>query len=841
MILGIIKRIYLKKRSMIWLEVTPPSSINKTPESTEQLFSVVHGIFATRSLKDTLLSRSPVFSFEITSSKKLGIRYLIYIEKIYSELVQKSIAAYIPSSKVKEIISTDLESGRIIELKQTGHYIYPLNLISAFAQHDPLSYVTNSMTKLAEDENITLQLVLSPIKIKEASILARKILNNEDVLLGVGSKSYLLLQIIGSIFSKLAFGLADVVSEVFNNSTSGVYNTDINKQDASHKAQVLRREKPARSLSSFEQELMQSMYQKITKPLFRVDLRIISSGGDDIERLKTIKSALDGYSVPLYQSLKSKIDIPTIPNYRLNLAKMRLPSIFKANSMILSTVEVASLYHFPSSQLGRTDNLVASLSKTLPAPVSLKSGAKLSVILGVNNHHGVTTPIGLTDTERERHVYVIGGTGNGKTTMLLYSIIQDIKNGKGIAIIDPHGDLADTILRHIPEERIADVIYMNPDDLSHPIGVNLLEIPDGLTNDDLLREKDLITESTISVLRKIFSEDDSGGHRIEYILRNAIQTALTLEGSNLFTIFKLLNDARFRRDVIRGLEDENLKNFWKNEIGKAGEMQRVKMAAGITAKIGRFLFSASAKRVLEQEKSTISFDAILDEGKILICNFSKGLLGEDTSTLFGTTILAKLQLASLRRARINSSDRRPFYLYVDEFQNFATTSFTQMLSEARKYKLFLTMAEQSTSQQEQQRLVDIILANVGTVICFRSGSPADERLVLPLFIPYIEQGEIANLPSYCFYARIAAVHSQEPMSGMTLLLDDDGDSEMSKRVIEESRKKYTKTAAKQVREQTNPIVVDTNIDKSKFQRKNNKTNQPSKKSTDFNSDIKPLG
>ena len=368
-------------------------------------------------------------------------------------------------------------------------------------------------------------------------------------------------------------------------------------------------------------------------------------------------------------------------------------------------------------------------------------------------------------------------------------------------------------MRHIPEERISDVIYLNPDDLSHPIGVNLLELPEGLTGDDLLREKDLITESTISVLRKIFSDDDTGGHRIEYVLRNTIQTALTLEGSTLFTIFRLLNDTNYRKKIVRALEDQDLKIFWQNEIGKAGEMQKVKMAAGITAKIGRFLFSASAKRVLEQEKSTIDFDDILNSSKILICNFSKGLLGEDTSTLFGTTILAKLQVASLRRARLRQIDRSPYYLYVDEFQNFATMSFVQMLSEARKYKLYLTMAEQSTSQQDQQRLVDIILANVGTVICFRSGSPADERFVLPLFYPYVEQGEIANLPSYSFYMRIAALKAHEPLSGVTVLLDSDGSEEIADKVIERSRLLYSK------------VKVPKVVKKAKL----NKSNDPLKK------------
>lgn len=206
-------------------------------------------------------------------------------------------------------------------------------------------------------------------------------------------------------------------------------------------------------------------------------------------------------------------------------------------------------------------------------------------------------------------------------------------------------------------------------------------------------------------------------------------------------------------------------------------------------------------RVLEQETSTIDFDDILNSGKILICNFSKGLLGEDTSTLFGTTMLAKLQVAALRRARIQQANREPYFLYVDEFQNFATMSFVQMLSEARKYKLFLTMAEQSTSQQDQQRLVDIILANVGTVICFRSGSPADERLILPLFSPYIEQGEIANLPAYTFYARIAALQVQEPMSGKTILLSRPSSETVALKAIEYSRQRYGLTAQPLERQQ----------------------------------------
>lgn len=325
-----------------------------------------------------------------------------------------------------------------------------------------------------------------------------------------------------------------------------------------------------------------------------------------------------------------------------------------------------------------------------------------------------------------------------------------------------------------------------------PFALNLLELTPGLEGNGLLREKDIITESVVSVFRKIFSDDDSGGHRIEYVLRNAIHTALTVEGATLFTVLKLLQNATYRRSVTNNLTDEDLKDFWKNELGKAGEMQKVKMSAGITAKIGRFNVNASAKAILGQEKSTINFEEIIDSRKILICNLSKGMLGEDVSELFGITLLAKLQLASLRRARVKQSERRPYYLYVDEFQNFATPSFVQMLSESRKYKLFMIMAEQSTSQQQDQQMVSIILANVGTVICFRTGNPNDERLLLPLFSPYISEGEIANLSAYNFYARLSSVLAQEPLSGVTLLLEDDGSEAVRNAVVEASRETYAK-------------------------------------------------
>lgn len=783
----------LLHRQSVCLELTPPAGVARAPRATQELFNVLAGLQSSRPLRDKLLRRHVVLAFEMVSTREQGIRYLLQADKKWIATVSQAITAYLPQLKVAEVQDKVPDQVRIIEFKQTGHYAFPLMSSSSLEEKDPVAYLTAAMTKLSPYEQIRFQIILTPVRLKEAAILAHKILGNEDLLTHLSGKKIPVLSGIAKAINTGLFALTDTIGETYHGQTSkAFYGMD---KSSYERMQIARRQRPARTLSAFELELMETMHRKLSQPLFRANVRVgitLNNSEEVPERLGAIKTSLQSYSVPSYQTLKAKLNTPYMGRLRLFAFRHRLPSLISGRSMVLSSSELGNLYHFPLGNNAQTDNLITSLSRTLPAPVSLKQDRKLDVIIGQNEHHGSSTPIGLTEQERERHVYIIGGTGNGKTTMLQYQIVQDMQNGKGLAVIDPHGDMAEILLRHVPPERIKDVVYFNPDDLEYPIGLNLLELTPGLTGNELLREKDIITESVVSVFRKIFSDEDTGGHRIEYVLRNTIQTALTLPDATLFTVFDLLNDPKFRKPVIKTLEDKNLINFWKNELGKAGDMQKVKMSAGITAKIGRFLFSASARQILEQPKSTIDFDDIINSGKILICNFSKGLLGEDTSELFGITVLAKLQLASLRRARLAQQERRAFYLYVDEFQNFATQSFVQMLSESRKYKLFMTMAEQSTSQQDDQQMVSIILANVGTVICFRTGNPQDERLLLPLFAPYIDQGEISNLSSFNFYAKLSAMKAQEPLSGETILLSDTGSNDVFQAAIEQSRRVFTK-------------------------------------------------
>lgn len=745
-------RSLFKQQQLGALEIIPPAITASHPLNTQKLFSILQ----------QQLGRHDVISFETVSTKKLGIRYRVVAAKDGLPSIQKHFAAYLPELKFTlTSVDKELRTGTwLYTIQQARHFAYPLQPHNEPEKTDPALFMAGSLTKPRDDEEVTLQLVTKRYTSRGAHRIYSRLMSKGSVLVDGKIRHYLLAY----MWIWIPAVLAGLISQIWQLGVVTALVLWIASLSAEHKEKVL---------TPFEEQVFADMGAKLNQPLFHTDIRLGvysptrrgTLANDFISTLETQNTAYHQYL-----HLRKQAFGQLTQRYARKLFSHRLASVFSFNSSVLSSSELATLFHFPHGTI-KTEGMVRSHSRTLPAPLNLKNDPHFDVIVGANKHHGTETPIGLTAPERERHMFIVGGTGGGKTTMLKYQIVQDIRNGKGLAVIDPHGDLAGELLEFIPGKRKKDLIYLNPDDLDHPIGVNLLELPEDLKGNDLLREKDRVTESVVSVMRKIFSEDDSGGHRIEYVLRNTVQTALTLEGPTLFTIFRLLNNGKFAKDAIKNLEDENLKMFWKDELGKAGSMQKVKMAAGITAKVGRFLFSASARAMLGQEKSTVDFNEILD-GKIVICNFSKGRLGEDTSMLFGITILAKLQLAALKRSERKQTDRKPFYLYVDEFQNFATMSFTQMLSEARKYKVFLTMAEQSTQQQDDQKMVNIILANVGTVVVFRTGSPKDEELLLPLFEPYIEKGEISNLPAYNFYIRTQTIESSEPTSGETLLIND---------------------------------------------------------------------
>ena len=777
------------KRPATIFEVLPPTSTEQSSYTTTQLFSSVYGILRQRNWIYRLLDVLKSYSFEIVSSKDRGIRYILRVPEEDASIVKKSLISYLPGIQVKEsddYINPNFRDGHIIEIKSTNNFAFPLKKQDNLKEYDPIAYVTGTMTKLTENEQVAVQIIISPISHSNNQVISRLrsiFLNNKDVfsdLKSSGQVSSIIASIIYLILQILLFPVGLVVW-VF---TGG-------------------REGPVLPIAKLNSKMPDSTYrdiietqikQKIDQPLFTTSIRfltIASSYSNQHKIEKGFIAALSPFTNGGYQTLKPKryLKINFINNLLLWFYSHRLISVL--SNFILSATEVSDLYHFPFTSTTKTENLAKLHSKELPAPLSLKKNTSLDIYFAKNTYGGADTPIGLTADERRRHVYILGATGTGKSTMLLSMIEQDIKNNKGLSVIDPHGDLIDQIISVIPKERIQDVVYFNPDDIGYPMGINLFELTPGLNEEDSIREKEFIAESIISVFNKIYT-DKYSGPRMEYILRNTIHTAFTIPDASLFTVYKLLINTSYRKSVVRNLKDENLLDFWKYEFAKAGDYQKVKMISPITNKIGRFLFSPTAKRILEQGKSTINFDTIMNEGKILLCNLAKGKIGEDNSSVFGVLVMAKIQLAALKRARMKPEERKDFYLYVDEFQNFATPAFAQILSEARKYKLNAILAHQTTSQLEDISLVNITLANTGTVICFRTANPEDERMILPQFRPYIEQGEIASLPSYHFYMRLGALNPEEPFSGVTIPVKIEYSQNRVDEVIESSRKLYAK-------------------------------------------------
>ncbi len=442
------------------------------------------------------------------------------------------------------------------------------------------------------------------------------------------------------------------------------------------------------------------------------------------------------------------------------------------------------LFNFPPA--GGIWEEHAKLNMSLMLRAGLDANKTKALVLGING----ASAVGLSSKERQTHTLIIGGTGMGKSTLLGYSFIQDMANDKGALLMDPHGDLAQQMLRYVPPQRINDVIYIDPTQIHHPVNLNLLELPANLTGEARAMSKDFIAESIVSIFRKIFSEDDSGGHRIEYVLRSAIYTAFSVPGATLFTIHKLLTDDLYRAGVVAGLKDDALKAFWYGEYAKAGSYQRVKMISGVTAKLGRFERSVVVKRMLENPSSTLNFDQLLAERKILICNFAKGAIGEDNAVLLGMVVLAKLQLAALKRVFQSSQERTAFYLYVDEFELFNAPLFTELISESRKFGIYLTLAEQTTAYQDE-REINILMANVGNIIAFRTAAEVDKRRILPLFSPYLTGSDLSNLKPYSCYLRSMGERAQRPVSFQTVLLKGNGSNSVADKVIKHSRLLYT--------------------------------------------------
>jgi len=399
--------------------------------------------------------------------------------------------------------------------------------------------------------------------------------------------------------------------------------------------------------------------------------------------------------------------------------------------------------------------------------------------IGITDWRNTNQPFGIKDKDRLGHVYVIGKTGVGKSTLLLNMAISDIRRGNGLAVIDPHGDVAETLLNYIPKERIKNVIYFNPADLEFPIAFNPLH---AIHSDS----HHLVASGLIATFKKIWA--DSWGPRMEYILRFSLLTLLQYPEASLLDIQPLLTDSFFRRSVLLYVKNPIILSFWQNEFEKYSPTLRAEAIAPILNKVGIFASSTPLRNIIGQKKAGFKMQQVMDEGKIFIANLSKGALGEDTASLLVNMLITAVQLAALHRTKQKEQSRKPFYLYVDEMHSFVSLSFADILAEARKYKLGLLLSHQYIDQLHE-KIRSAIFGNVGTVISFRVGAEDAEYLAKE-FHPVFNESDLINLPKYSMYLKLMIDGAtSRPFSAKTIPFGESGQS-FRDEVITASRNRY---------------------------------------------------
>ena len=774
----------------VLLELKPPHDTKQSAFSTEQLFTTLHSLGLQTTWWQCFLGKKKVYALELVASKQDGIRYCLRVYKKDADVIKKTLRAYIHNVTIKEIddyLSPNVKSIRgvwnILSFKLLNHFALPLQKQSALTEHDPIAYITTHMTKLEPNEQIVYQILATPLIVTVHGKLVNEIQSIEahiyqgfDITHKLNKRNFLFKIVFGLVkfflalvvfFVTLPLGIFERLLTVISNAHDTRYFFPLWIMNPS-------KLKRFHELSPQQQYIHKLVQGKTEQELFEATVRVflnLKSNHDSNSRKNGIITSFSPFTNSGFQALSWQKTFPFIHKFPLYwkysyfLFKNRLLAFKGNNNTVLSVTELSSLFHFPYFGTTETEDMVNTKSELLPAPLSLKQkDRKLDIVFAKNTYGDKETPIGLTLDERHRHVYILGGTGTGKTTLLSQMIYQDIKNGKGVGITDPHGDLAEKIAGIISKKRKKDFIYFDPSDMDDPLTINLMELPKGLTGKKLAKEKDLIASSLISIFTKLYPPKTMG-HRMENVLRNATLTALETENPTLFTIQKLLSDHDYRRSVVKTLTDEVLLLFWNKEFKKYGTHQEAEVISPITNKLGRFLSSPISRDILNAPQSTIDFTKIMDTNKIFIANLSKGKIGEDISAFFGALLTAKFQLCAYKRADIPEKRRLDFFLYIDEFQNFASPSFSQIMSEARKYHLNVILAHQTTAQIEDHDLLKIILANTGTIICFRNGSAFDEEFILPQYFPVVKKGDISNLPFYKFFIKINTVEPQHPFTG----------------------------------------------------------------------------
>ncbi len=510
---------------------------------------------------------------------------------------------------------------------------------------------------------------------------------------------------------------------------------------------------PEKAKFSVAGKTLEAVEGKVSKPGFEVSVRVVvvanteesakahlSNIGSSFEQFNGELNGLGGRKIFRKAMFMEDFLYRYQPMY--NVRGNRLS--------ILNSEELATIFHFPNKQI-TTPHIFWVTAKTAPAPSQIPTSG---LYLGVSNYRGIKRPVYIGNEDRLRHMYIIGKTGTGKSEFLKQMIIQDINEGKGLCFIDPHGDAVEQILEMIPPERAEDVIYFNPSDTERPMGLNLLEAK---TED----QKHFAATAVINMMYKLFDPYKTGivGPRFEHGVRNAMLTAMAEPETSFVEVMRIMTDSKFVQELLPKVTDPIVKRYWTDQIAQTADFHKSEVLDYTVSKFGRFVTNKLVRNIIGQSKSAFDLREVMDTGKILLVNLAKGTLGEENSNFLGLILVPRILMAAMSRADTPTENRRDFYLYVDEFQNFATPDFAVILSEARKYRLGLCVANQFIGQVEEE-VKNAIFGNVGTMISYRVGV-TDASYLSHEFVPVFNEDDLLSVERY--HAYVKTIVNNEPV------------------------------------------------------------------------------
>lgn len=528
-------------------------------------------------------------------------------------------------------------------------------------------------------------------------------------------------------------------------------------------AQKKKESDPNKASYSHDPKEMESIMQKAEKPGFRVSIRIVVSSPDEHSadsHLSNIAGAFAQFS-SAYNSFKKTKIIWLKHLFMIDFIYRYMP-LFNKDTFILNTEELATIFHLPNKTV-ETHHIKWLFAKNAPAPNSIP---KTGLYLGKSNYRGDQRDVYMGEDDRRRHTYIIGKTGTGKSEFLKEMILQDIENGKGVCAIDPHGEFIEDILQLMPPERAEDVIYFNPSDLTRPMGLNMMEA-------DSEEQRHFVVGSIIGLMYKLYDPHRTGiiGPRFEHAIRNAMLTIMYKKGTTFIELVRILTDSKYVDEMLPLVKDPVVRRYWTDQIAQTSDFHKSEVLDYIVSKFGRFVTNKTMRNIIGQPQSSFNIREAMDSQKIILCNLSKGILGEEDAKFLGLILVPKVLTAAMSRQDMAMEKRQDFFLYVDEFQNYATEDFEVILSEARKYRLNLIVANQFVSQIDEG-VKNAVFGNVGTMIAFRVGVP-DANFLQHEFSPTFNEGDLTNIEKYHVYIKTIVKNEPVPPFSMSLMKDMD--------------------------------------------------------------------